>query len=79
MQGVSVWRVPSLGACHRQVGQQPSSIWGAGRAWASRRVCFRGLRPCASPPATEGGQGPFWPPDNNHSHFILVEPGAPER
>ena len=24
-----------------------------------------------------GGQGPFCPLDNNHSHFILVEPGSP--
>lgn len=24
-----------------------------------------------------GGQGSFCPLDNNHSHFILVEPGAP--
>uniref|UniRef100_A0A8C6FTN2 Transient receptor potential cation channel subfamily M member 5 n=1 Tax=Moschus moschiferus TaxID=68415 RepID=A0A8C6FTN2_MOSMO len=24
-----------------------------------------------------GGQGPLCPLDNNHSHFILVEPGAP--
>ncbi|XP_054426648.1 transient receptor potential cation channel subfamily M member 5 [Pteronotus mesoamericanus] len=24
-----------------------------------------------------GGGGPLWPLDNNHSHFILVEPGAP--
>ena len=29
-------------------------------------------------PLDDGGsQGPFCPLDNNHSHFILVEPGSP--
>uniref|UniRef100_A0A4W2GXC0 Transient receptor potential cation channel subfamily M member 5 n=1 Tax=Bos indicus x Bos taurus TaxID=30522 RepID=A0A4W2GXC0_BOBOX len=37
----------------------------------------QGDRPVHYPLDDGGGQGPFCPLDNNHSHFILVEPGSP--
>uniref|UniRef100_A0A8C2SFK4 Transient receptor potential cation channel subfamily M member 5 n=1 Tax=Capra hircus TaxID=9925 RepID=A0A8C2SFK4_CAPHI len=37
----------------------------------------QGTSPVHYPLDNGGGQGPFCPLDNNHSHFILVEPGAP--
>ncbi|XP_068832373.1 transient receptor potential cation channel subfamily M member 5 [Capricornis sumatraensis] len=37
----------------------------------------QGAGPVHYPLDNGGGQGPFCPLDNNHSHFILVEPGAP--
>ncbi|KAI4562008.1 hypothetical protein MJG53_017062 [Ovis ammon polii x Ovis aries] len=37
----------------------------------------QGAGPVHYPSDNGGGQGSFCPLDNNHSHFILVEPGAP--
>lgn len=80
----AVWRThspPCLPLGPRRLLRGPPSGWG----WEQARprphaVCGVGVQehsPVHYPTDDGSGQGPLYSLDNNHAHFILVEPGPP--
>lgn len=66
-----------------ETAASPPSIWRAGaldRSLAQASLMCMGDpggQPCPLPHGRWWQPGPPLPPENNHSHFILVDPGTP--